>query len=84
MIPGHPWTHSFFPEGPAAHQLSAENRAARIRGDRASRPAPTLREQQYARERRAREREAAVQSDLGEYMSAAPLQTADPLHLGQL
>ena len=72
----------FFPEGPAAHQWLADSRAARIRGERAARPAPTFREQQAAREARAAaRRQAALDRDIDEFMSTNSVRTSDPVRL---
>ena len=67
------------PNGAAAHNFLAANRAARIRGERHARPAPTLQEQQAAREARAAARDEQRQLELGDYLSVASLATADPL-----
>ena len=77
------------PNGAAAFQFLADSRAARIRGERASRPAPTVLEQQAAREERARLRarnaaENVVQRDPDEFMSTASVYSTGALSLHQL
>ena len=82
-----PARRQFNPNGPAAYQFLADSRAARIRGERAARPAPTLQEQQAAREERARRRsaaaadEAAIQRDLDDFMSTASVYTSDEVRI---
>ena len=84
-----PAQRNLLPNGAAAHQFLADSRAARIRGERAARPAPSAREQQEAREQRARlrardAREAELQRGLDDFMSTASVATADPLNLRHL
>ena len=66
------------PDGPAAHTVLAEQRAARITAARRHRPPPTASEQADFRQRRMRGRE------LGEYMSAASAYTADEMRARQV
>ena len=83
-------THHTNPNGPGAYQFLADSRASRIRGERAARPAPTVREQQASQEERARRRdaaasgEAAIRRDMGDFAPAASVYTSDEVRIRRL
>ena len=70
------------PDGQAASDALSQNRAVRVRRERNSRPAPSLLEQQRAREQRARDRMRGREID--EFMSAASVYTADEIRAQQV
>ena len=78
-IPGHP-------DGMDASDMLARNRAARIRFERNSRHAPTAEEQQLARQERAlaRARQARLNTDLDDFMSAASVYTDEEVRIQQV
>ena len=75
-IPPPPEHHSH-PEGRAASGALAANRAARIRYERANRPAPSLLEQQAARSERVERRR---QLEIDEFMSAPSVMSGPEIY----
>ena len=70
------------PDGQAASDALARNRAVRIRHERNSRPAPSVLEQQRAREQRNRDR--LGDREIDDFMSAASVYTADEIRAQQV